>query len=222
VFPEDALLKAVIAEPEDDAPRLIYADWLEENGQEARAEFIRVQIELARVTEQRWNYHELRDRNVVLLQRHELGWAGPFREVSRTWSFHRGFIRDTMSDLQTFVKHAGVLFAHSPLQWIIFRNARGCLGQLSSVPQLIRVNRLDMNFERLNDDDAHALARCSYLKCLNHLLLSDNQIGDSGARALASSPYLDSLDSLDLKGNLGMTATGQAALRRRFGERVRF
>lgn len=39
----DALLRAILDEPADDAPRLVYADWLEENGQPERAEFIRVQ-----------------------------------------------------------------------------------------------------------------------------------------------------------------------------------
>jgi uncharacterized protein (TIGR02996 family) len=42
----DALLAAIQAAPDDDAPRLIYADWLEEHGDPDRAEFIRVQIEL--------------------------------------------------------------------------------------------------------------------------------------------------------------------------------
>jgi uncharacterized protein (TIGR02996 family) len=41
-------LHAICARPEDDGPRLIYADWLDENGECERAEFIRVQCELAR------------------------------------------------------------------------------------------------------------------------------------------------------------------------------
>ena len=40
---ERALLDAVLATPEDDLPRLVYADWLEENGNPERAAFIRVQ-----------------------------------------------------------------------------------------------------------------------------------------------------------------------------------
>lgn len=44
----DALLAAILANPEEDTPRLVYADWLQENGDEARAEFIRVQCELYR------------------------------------------------------------------------------------------------------------------------------------------------------------------------------
>lgn len=43
----DALLAAILAQPKEDTPRLVYADWLEENGQPERAEFIRLQIELA-------------------------------------------------------------------------------------------------------------------------------------------------------------------------------
>lgn len=44
---EDWFLADVLAHPESDACRLIYADWLDEQGREERAEFIRVQIELA-------------------------------------------------------------------------------------------------------------------------------------------------------------------------------
>ncbi len=44
-----ALLRSILAAPDDDAPRLVYADWLDENGEPERAEFIRVQCELARL-----------------------------------------------------------------------------------------------------------------------------------------------------------------------------
>jgi uncharacterized protein (TIGR02996 family) len=44
---DDAFLKAILADPNDDAPRLIYADWLDEQGRHERAEFIRVQVALS-------------------------------------------------------------------------------------------------------------------------------------------------------------------------------
>jgi uncharacterized protein (TIGR02996 family) len=44
----DALIRCILESPNDDLPRLIFADWLEEHGEAARAEFIRVQCELAR------------------------------------------------------------------------------------------------------------------------------------------------------------------------------
>ena len=44
----DAFLRMIADQPDDDGPRLVYADWLEERGDTARAEFIRVQIEAER------------------------------------------------------------------------------------------------------------------------------------------------------------------------------
>jgi uncharacterized protein (TIGR02996 family) len=44
----DALLAAICAAPDDDTPRLVLADWYEENDRPHQAQFIRMQIELAR------------------------------------------------------------------------------------------------------------------------------------------------------------------------------
>jgi uncharacterized protein (TIGR02996 family) len=47
--PEQAAFLADIqANPDDDRPRLVFADWLEDHGDPARAEFIRVQALWAR------------------------------------------------------------------------------------------------------------------------------------------------------------------------------
>ncbi len=43
-----AFLAAIAANPDDDTPRLIFADWLDEHGEPERAEFVRCQIELAK------------------------------------------------------------------------------------------------------------------------------------------------------------------------------
>lgn len=45
---QSQLLRAILLDPADDTARLVYADWLEENGEAARAEFIRVQCQLAK------------------------------------------------------------------------------------------------------------------------------------------------------------------------------
>jgi uncharacterized protein (TIGR02996 family) len=44
---EQALRRGIFLAPEDDLPRLVYADWLEEHGEEERARFIRLQCDLA-------------------------------------------------------------------------------------------------------------------------------------------------------------------------------
>ena len=41
---EEAFLRDILEHPDDDGRRLIFADWLEDNGDPDRAEFIRVQI----------------------------------------------------------------------------------------------------------------------------------------------------------------------------------
>jgi uncharacterized protein (TIGR02996 family) len=42
----ETFLADILANPEDDTPRLVYADWLDEHGAEERADLIRVQCEL--------------------------------------------------------------------------------------------------------------------------------------------------------------------------------
>ena len=44
---ENAFLQAIRDEPEDDATRLIFADWLEDGDRPERTEFVRLQIRLA-------------------------------------------------------------------------------------------------------------------------------------------------------------------------------
>jgi uncharacterized protein (TIGR02996 family) len=41
----DEFLRAIIDSPDDDAPRLVFADWLDEHGETERAEFIRARVE---------------------------------------------------------------------------------------------------------------------------------------------------------------------------------
>jgi uncharacterized protein (TIGR02996 family) len=82
-----ALLAAIRAAPDDDAPRLIYADWLDEHGQPERAEFIRVQIELDRNESTK-----LRLRESDLLAEHHDAFAGALAAPGLRFRFERGFI----------------------------------------------------------------------------------------------------------------------------------
>ncbi len=44
-----AFLESIRSKPDDDLPRLVFADWLDENGEHEWGEFIRVQVEIARI-----------------------------------------------------------------------------------------------------------------------------------------------------------------------------
>jgi uncharacterized protein (TIGR02996 family) len=79
-------LAAIRAAPDDDAPRLIYADWLDEHGQPERAEFIRVQCELAR-----HDSPTLRQREAELQAEHHDAFAGALATQGLRFRFARGF-----------------------------------------------------------------------------------------------------------------------------------
>ena len=68
--PAKGLLEFIVANIDDDTPRLAYADWLQENGQDARAEFVRVQVERARLPAWDAAQVRLRLREAKLLEEH--------------------------------------------------------------------------------------------------------------------------------------------------------
>jgi uncharacterized protein (TIGR02996 family) len=88
---EEAFLHSILEKPDDDAPRLIYADWLEESG-DPRGEFIRVQCALARPDLDEGHRRELQRREQVLLATYEQEWLEPLCSPRLSWRFHRGFI----------------------------------------------------------------------------------------------------------------------------------
>jgi uncharacterized protein (TIGR02996 family) len=72
---EKAFLQAILDSPDDDAPRLVLADWLEEQGYPQRAEFIRVQCRLAALDADDPDRMALRERQLELLEAHREEWA---------------------------------------------------------------------------------------------------------------------------------------------------
>ena len=75
----EALLAAIADAPDDDAPRLVYADWLLQQDDEvarARGEYIVIACARSRSP-------ELDARMTELLQRHERAWLGPVAAVTR-------------------------------------------------------------------------------------------------------------------------------------------
>src|SRR5260221_631255 len=73
-------LAAILAAPDDDGPRLVYADWLEEHGDTERSEFIRVQIELAHTPVEEGRAGILRRREAELLRQHRDDWLKPLTD----------------------------------------------------------------------------------------------------------------------------------------------
>src|SRR5581483_842000 len=90
---DEAFLRAIIDNPDDDLPRLVYADYLDEHGDPERAEFIRLQCDFARsplADEPRRK--KLWDRQWDLLTQHRERWAGSLGAISHELIYRRGFV----------------------------------------------------------------------------------------------------------------------------------
>jgi uncharacterized protein (TIGR02996 family) len=128
---DEAFLQSILEAPEDDTPRLIYADWLDEHGDPERAEFIRVQCELARLPEGDARRARLKLRERALLAQHEATWAAPLRGRVSSWKFRRGFVEQ------------------------ITTGARA----LAASPHLNRLRRLTVSWQELADEARRVLQR---------------------------------------------------------------
>ena len=117
----EALTRAVAADPDDDLPRLVFADWLDEHGEADFAAFVRAQVELANTPA--WEPFAVRCRH---FQAEEWVRGTPFRhhlpDLPRglEWhpeaAFRRGFAWAlVVRDLEDFFAAAPRLFDTSPL-----------------------------------------------------------------------------------------------------------
>lgn len=208
----DAFLQHILERPDDDAPRLIYADWLEEQGDpesSARAEFIRVQCALAARHLPQQRRTELERCQFGLLYRYGKDWARSIRRLVQNWEYHRGFIEEVAMPVHTFLAHAGRLFCRAPIQHLRFMYSHSFLAgesismaALADSEHLRRLRFLDLSCNGLESHHVRALMVSPHLISLTSLNLACNRIGESGIRALAEAPLLTQLRHLDLQGNV--------------------
>ena len=235
--------------PEDDAPRLVYADWLDEQG-DPRGEFIRVQCELARPNApDRVPRILLQQREEELLKEFQSQWISSLSGfIVRDCRFERGFL--TEAKLIDRVKSPlrerwNRLFESEPVLSnveLFLREDWEEIRTLGAVPQLRSLHLRHQRLERREVswvlrsrvisslkslDLSHnflrsgveCVARSASLDRLEELDLSFNRIGSRGARAITSSPFLRSITSLNLRGN-HIGYGGKQRLRDIFGSRV--
>jgi uncharacterized protein (TIGR02996 family) len=211
---DEAFLQDIIEHPDDDAPRLIYADWLDDHGQSARGEFIRVQCELARLPEGDERRAVLAGRETDLLEAHESEWTARLAGwgVERP-EFRRGLVESVKMTVRNFLKHAGELMAWAPVRAVELRHIHDQLQRLADSHHLTRLTSLILGDEGILAQGAAILAGSPHLAGLRELLLWGNGLRDEGTASLASSPYLANLTDLDLSMN-DVGDRGLAALAR--------
>jgi uncharacterized protein (TIGR02996 family) len=204
---EQAFLRAVCDNPHDDAVRLIFADWLDEHGQPERAEFIRLQIERARVPE--WDRRRLEcERRCRDLWIHAYR-ALPELPTHLSWdlvTFRRGFAeRVQLMGVASFLQHAKAVFAAGPVRHLkldLFLD--NDITPLADSPWLARLRSLEMYCGRLGEAQVARLCGSAHAGALRELAFhaelpsTPAGITGPGVRALLRSATFGRLTTLDL------------------------
>jgi uncharacterized protein (TIGR02996 family) len=222
-----ALLRAVVDNPAENAPRLIYADWLDEHGEADRAEFIRGQIRLSEMDPWDDGFAPLESRCRQLERAHPEWLAGLEEFVSRSERFcgqreepfERGFLTRIKQTPAQFAKN-GPLFEAHPITRVEFRlrvwsQARGWEPQTDPTwfdhPALAHLMGVD--FAGLDGETRLP----EVLKCLervpplDHFGLIGGGRDGSDMRAALAAPAVGGVRSLAIMGT-GLTRETESAL----------
>jgi uncharacterized protein (TIGR02996 family) len=203
----DAFLAAIREAPDDDTPRLVYADWLDDQGDADRAAFIRAQVRLARLAPGCPDRLDLEDEADDLLRRHP-EWAGRLPELARAWEFRRGFVESVTLASGTYLSYASSLVAEFPLREVCFVGGEQQLVFLARSPHLAGVETLAFRralpYDRLHSYDFRELFASPHLGRLTALDLSSCAVEWPAVRELLASPLLARLKRLDLSDNMGI------------------
>lgn len=218
-----ALLAAVAAHPDDDTARLVFADFLDEQGTEsdsARAAFVRAQVELARPAArgEAAKRRELLALAKRLVKKYGTEWAAPVFDALGTPNekhrrhldyddWDRGFLASlTFENVAAFRARGPAVARLAPLCAIGLRAFNDAdVIALAAEPLMQGVSRVrlfgDTSKQAFGDEAAAALAASPFLAGARELDLTQNRLTTTGVRALAHSPHLANLKCLRLYGN---------------------
>jgi uncharacterized protein (TIGR02996 family) len=221
---EAAFLADVAANPDDDAPRMAYADWLMEQADPARAargEFIAAQLSLGRTDLPQGERWLLRIRRQELLQGYRDSWLGPAFLVLQSCHYARGFLDQaellhTRLPCRDLLTVCGRLFRSEPVlrslrltPTSMFVSAEALKGLLA-LPELPRLTRLALKGCGIDNGRCQIIASSPRLAGLRELLLDENPFTSAGVAVLAASPHLAGLTTLVLN-SAGVNGTAPAA-----------
>ncbi len=212
------LLQTIIDSPDEDTPRLAYADWLDEHDDPTRAEFVRLQCRLAERAAReavpaddpdRRREHQL----VTQLGERWLAELPTIRGVK--WSgFWRGFAGISVSSATTLVSAAPKIWAAAPVEWatVTGLNLAGAK-RLATSDALSRLRVFSLEgyyLQREGEKPLRTLFHSPRVSSLKRLYLPSG-IGESGVSAVAQSPHLTGLEWLSV-GSGGLTDDAADAL----------
>ena len=105
---ESAFLQTIAAAPDDDAPRLVYADWLAERG-DPRGAFVRLQCALAALPPDDPLRSDLEQAERRRLAAHAADWTADLAGRVSGWQFCRGFVEEITLSAAAFLEYGADL-----------------------------------------------------------------------------------------------------------------
>ncbi len=178
-------LRSIEADPEDDTPRLVFADWFEEHGDEDRARFIRLQCEYHRRYGEDWlpgssAHRRKMEREIeAILKRHREEWSRGLPAWAREKEFKRGFLHVHSMTGKQFLDSAAAIRAVAPLATLFLRLLKGWEKAVLSSEHLGGVGRLRIDGAQVTDAGIAALAADPHLRRLRQLdARRDPHVGD--------------------------------------------
>lgn len=211
------LLRMICQHPDDDAPRLIYADWLEEQGDDTYAEFIRVSVRLVQPDVEDMELWRLgvryRQLEVTLVPRLM---ADMPRVNGLVWHpiVERGFIaRVEFLNPNVLFEEWPTVFDLAPIRFATINRLRAeHLYQAFDVPVLAQLRTLQIAEANIPADRWATLGSLAQLTHLVHLDLSGNTLRNEGITAITRGPAFATLQSLNVADNFITDAGARAFL----------
>jgi uncharacterized protein (TIGR02996 family) len=214
---QDALYRAICAHPDEDTPRLAFADLIEEEGDyppdaipgaaALRAEFIRTQIALARVTEYDPLHISTRQLNPDMFTGWSMAHTLPKLPVGCGWNkfeFRRGFPwKADLLSLEAFVGAGASLFDAAPIQALhLEARKRPDLSALADCQHFNRIQRLELSLGQLGADPLKRLGNSPNAANLTDCAFLHDGISAEGLEAFVRSEVFPRLTSLLLHLNI--------------------
>jgi uncharacterized protein (TIGR02996 family) len=203
---QTAILSEIIDHPDDDAPRLVFADWLEENGDEADrtwAEFIRVQIERARLPTDDDRQAELDARERRLAVAHALDWKLPGEWDLHNLRFRRGFPEQLLAT-PTWLGVERQPLSSLPIRELSLLPFQQALWRLPDCADLGSIQSLKMEGfadARFTEGSIRALLEAKHLTHLRALHINHNRLGNDALARLLALPAGQQLETLAISDN---------------------
>lgn len=207
-----ALISAIIDHPNDDTARLVFADWLQENGDPERAEFIRAQVEAATPPDAKRAASKPQKRAAALLKKHEKRWRDAVG-LPYGGEYSRGFLTGLQFSNSSFAERVAAVLAVEPITEVRLDLHHSLdddgaevtpkwVDGLAANPHLRVVTEINSQTGGFGGKNFARLMKSKHFSHLREIHIFEDVIGSVGVKGIVASPSTFTLHDLVLNTGL--------------------